>query len=71
MLTSVKHFQKKFRQFEVYGFHRLEIPLFLYCLNFSFTFKDPKEDQSRVRRPEGVVEPSMTGESVLRAAVCT
>ena len=70
-LTSIKRFQKKFRQLEVYGFHRLEFPLILYCLNFSFTYKDPKGDQSCVRRPEGRVEPSTTGESALRAAVRT
>ena len=67
--TSVKRFQKKYQQFEVFGFYRLEFLLFLYCLNFSFTYKDPKGDQSRVQRPEGRVEPSTTGESALRAAV--
>ena len=45
--------------------------LFFYNLVFLFIYEDPSRDQSHVWEPDGRVEPSTTGESALRAAVCT
>ena len=43
---------------------------YIFLLSFYFIYKDPSRNQSHVWEPDGRVEPSTTGESALRAAVC-